>query len=256
MSLIWKCFHDGCAQEINDENLASILDGLLVNHYTEWEIPKIIELDIHDSKQIVITGDESQNVSSLINWDSSNTDVATISQEGIITALNYGETIITAQYGNKICSSVITVTQNATSVEFNDVKMTIGERVLINPIFSPANATETDVIYSFDDGNIISIDEFGAIRALSAGEITVIGVAPNGVTDTFTVLVRDPAFELEKGDVNGNEEINIIDLVRMKKFLCNIITLQNKNFIASDLNSDEVVNSSDLILLRKLLLTI
>ncbi|MBQ1961661.1 MAG: hypothetical protein II357_01050 [Clostridia bacterium] len=42
----------------------------------------------------------------------------------------------------------------------------------------------------------------------------------------------------------------------MKKFLCNIITLQNKNFIASDLNSDDVVNSSDLILLRKLLLTI
>jgi len=252
----WLVVIDGCAQEINDENLASILDGLLVSHYTEWEIPKVIELDIHDSKQVVIAGDESQYVSSLINWDSSNTDVATISQEGIITALNYGETIITAQYGNKICSSVITVTQNATSVEFNDVKMTIGERVLINPIFSPANATETDVIYSFDDGNIISIDEFGAIRALSSGEITVTGVASNGVTDTFTVSVRDPAFELEKGDVNGNEEINIIDLVRMKKFLCNIITLQNKNFIASDINSDEVVNSADLVLLRNLLLTI
>lgn len=250
----WLVVIDGCAQEINDENLASILDGLLVSHYTEWEIPKVIELDIHDSKQVVIAGDESQYVSSLINWDSSNTDVATISQEGIITALNYGETIITAQYGGKICSSIVTVTQDAISVNFENIKMIAGERMLIKPLFTPSTTTEKDIVYSFDDGNIISIDEFGAIHALSAGVITVTGAASNGVTDTFTVSVRDPAFESEKGDVNGDETINIIDLVRMKKFLCNIITLQRKNAIAADMSLDEIINSTDLVLLRTFLL--
>ena len=221
-----------------------------MSHYTEWEIPMVIELDIHDSKQVVIAGDESQYVSSLINWDSSNTDVATISQEGIITALNYGETIKTAQYGGKICSSIVTVTQDAISVNFENIKMIAGERMLIKPLFTPSTTTEKDNVYSFEDGNIISIDEFGAIHALSAGVITVTGAASNGVTDTFTVSVRDPAFESEKVDVNGDETINIIDLVRLKKFLCNIITLQRKNAIAADMSLDEIINSTDLVLLR------
>jgi len=82
----------------------------------------------------------------------------------------------------------------------------------------------------------------------------VTGVASNGVTDTFTVSVRDTAFESEKGDVNGDETINIIDLVRMKKFLCNIITLQRKNAIAADMSLDEIINSTDLVLLRTFLL--
>ena len=247
---------NGCMQEINDDNLISVIDGFLENNYTEWDIQKAVDIGINDSKQIIITGEESQNVLPLINWASSNPDVATISQDGIINALGYGETVITAQCGSKICSSIVTVKQNVTSVDFKDIKLTIGERLLIDPVFTPYNSTEKDVIYLFDNGNIINIDEFGVIQALSSGVITVTGVASNGVSDTFIVSVRDPAFELEKGDVNGDESIDAIDVVRMKKFLCNIITLQNKNSIASDLNTDEIINSADLILLRNLLMEI
>lgn len=40
----------------------------------------------------------------------------------------------------------------------------------------------------------------------------------------------------------------------MKKFLCNIITLQRKNTIAADMSLDEIINSTDLVLLRTFLL--
>lgn len=133
--------------------------------------------------------------------------------------------------------------------------MAVGERILINPIFTPSNTTEKDIIYSFDNGNIISVDEFGAIHALSAGVITVTGTSSNGISNTFTVTVRDPAFELEKGDVNGDEDVNIIDLVRMKKFVCGIIVLTNKNLEAADIDNSGSVNAYDLTLLRIKLLT-
>ena len=40
----------------------------------------------------------------------------------------------------------------------------------------------------------------------------------------------------------------------MKKFLCNIVTLQSKNTIAADMNLDDIINSADLVLLRTFLL--
>jgi len=245
---------NGCQQTINNENLSNIINGILINNYTNWEIPKTLKYSINTTNQIQVSGIDSQVVSSLLNWNSSNSEVAKVSVDGIITTLDYGEAIITAQYGGKICSSIITVSQDAISVDFEDIKMTVGERMLIKPLFIPSATTEKDIVYSFEDGNIISIDEFGAIRALSAGSITVTGVSSNGVSNTFTVSVRDPAFELEKGDVNGDETINIIDLVRMKKFLCNIITLESKNAIAADINLDDTINSMDLVLLKTFLL--
>jgi len=241
-------------QAINSENLYTIIDGNLINNYTNWEIPKTLDFSINTTNQIQVSGTDSQNVLSQLNWSSSNTEVAVVSSEGIVTTLDYGETIITAQYGGKICSSIVTVTQDAISVNFENIKMIIGERMLIKPLFTPSATTEKDIVYSFDDGNIISIDEFGAMHALSAGVIAVTGVSSNGVSNTFTVSVRDPAFESEKGDVNGDEMINVIDLVRMKKFLCNIITLQRKNAIAADMSLDDTINSTDLVLLRTFLL--
>lgn len=245
---------DSCQQTINSENLSSVIDGDLINYHTNWEIPKTLDYSINTSNQIQVSGIDSQIILSQLNWSSSNTEVAVVSSEGIVTTLDYGETIITAQYGGKICSSIVTVMQDAISVNFEDIKMIVGERMLIRPLFTPSATTEKDIVYSFDDGNIISIDEFGTIHALSAGVITVTGVSSNGVSNTFTVSVRDPDFELEKGDVNGDETINVIDLVRMKKFLCNIITLQSKNAIAADMNLDDTINSTDLVLLRTFLL--
>lgn len=134
--------------------------------------------------------------------------------------------------------------------------MTIGERMLIKPLFTPSATTEKDIVYSFDDGNIISIDEFGAIHALLAGVIAVTGVSSNGVSNTFTVSVRDPAFELEKGDVNRNDTVNIIDLIRLKKYLVGMISLTGKGTEAADIDENEVVDAVDLSLLRKILLGI
>ena len=51
------------------------------------------------------------------------------------------------------------------------------------------------------------------------------------------------------GDINGDSDVNIIDLVIIKK----ILTLGDKNKYA-DLNNDNVVNSFDIVLLKKYLL--
>ena len=53
------------------------------------------------------------------------------------------------------------------------------------------------------------------------------------------------------GDVNRDGECNILDLVRLRKYLINSATPINKT--NADLNKDDAVNLKDLVLLRKLL---
>lgn len=56
--------------------------------------------------------------------------------------------------------------------------------------------------------------------------------------------------------VNGDGDVNIIDLIRAKKQVAGIIALTGISFDAADLDSNNVVNAVDLSLLRKMLLII
>ena len=69
--------------------------------------------------------------------------------------------------------------------------------------------------------------------------------------DNLTIL---PAITLEKGDVNGDGVVNIMDLIRFKHHEAN----DNVEFYdeAADINGDSKINSQDLVALRKLLLGI
>ena len=82
------------------------------------------------------------------------------------------------------------------------------------------------------------------------------GTTDYGVTDTFVVTVSDSDFNREPGDVNGDGDVNIIDLIRAKKQVAGIIALTGISFDAADLDSNNVVNAVDLSLLRKMSLII
>ena len=56
------------------------------------------------------------------------------------------------------------------------------------------------------------------------------------------------------GDVNGDDSVDIIDLVKVKKHTAGVIKLTGTDFKAADLDENNQVDSSDLIRLRKILL--
>lgn len=91
------------------------------------------------------------------------------------------------------------------------------------------------------DGRIIPGDYlvYAELRGTSSG-VTVSSTAP------FTLLPEDLP-----GDVNGDETVDLLDLVRMRKYLVNSSTPINET--TADLDGDGTVSAQDLILLRKLL---
>ncbi|MBP3706350.1 MAG: hypothetical protein J6J13_03760, partial [Clostridia bacterium] len=93
------------------------------------------------------------------------------------------------------------------------------------------------------------------------------------VNCTLTVTVGDPPADGEtppvvippieddpptyqKGDTNGDDKINIVDLANVQKHLLGIITLSGSNLDAADTNSDGKINIVDLANVQKHLLGI
>ena len=114
-------------------------------------------------------------------WSSSNTDIATVSEDGIVTALSPGKVTISAQarLGNTVGSVEITVTK----AEFCDSQGTVIEYVscftqeskeLILWI-QPTKETYSgrNVTWSVENESIASIDQNGKLTAKAAGSTVV-----------------------------------------------------------------------------------
>ena len=49
------------------------------------------------------------------------------------------------------------------------------------------------------------------------------------------------------GDVNGDGQVNVSDIVKLTAHILNKSTLQNQFFTAGDINGDGVINVTDII---------
>ena len=182
---------DGTTQVIDNDTITEIVGGTAEDWFTEWEIPSAIKVNKGDVLPIEISGSEAGAVSDKLVWHSADESIAHVSESGVLTAVGYGKTIISATDGDKAVTSEVTVIQNATAVSFSDVEMVIGERTLIRPSFEPVSATETELTYSMDKEGIIEINEFGVMHALAEGSVIVTGTTAYGVSGQFTVTVKD-----------------------------------------------------------------
>ena len=233
-----------------------IVGGTSQNHLTEWELPSELELLLGQTKTISVAGEDADLVFSSLEWSSSDEQVITVSSSGVVTAIGYGKATVTATDGNKTSSCTVTVPQNATSVSFSDLSLTVGERTPLEPIFYPATSTETELTYTYDTASIVCIDEYNVLHALAAGTVTITATTDYGITTSFIVTVTDPDFIIKPGDITDDGFTDIRDLVRLKKYLAGMITLSGRAFAAANLQPDQEINTQDMVRLRQLLLGI
>jgi peptidoglycan hydrolase-like protein with peptidoglycan-binding domain len=244
---------DGTVNILDDDTISNIVGGTVTNHLTNWELADTIKMNFDDTQAVTVIGDDAVSVSAQLTWTSADESIVTVSSTGVLTAVGYGKVSVSATDGNKSSTCEVTVMQNALSVSFSDVDMIIGEKHLINPTFAPIMATETDMTYTYEEGTVISIDEYGVIRALAAGTITVTGTTEYGISSTFVVNVIDPDF-IRAGDINFDDEIDYYDLFSLEDHLLKKELLTGFALLAADMNKDGTVDILDLLTLKVYLL--
>lgn len=112
-----------------------------------------------------------------VTWSSADTLIATVDQNGLVTAKSCGTTTIacTAQEFNKTSKAVVTVAQPVTSVGLNTNAETLdidGTYQLTAQVM-PLNACNQKVFWSSADPSVAKVDITGLVTAMGCGTTTI-----------------------------------------------------------------------------------
>ncbi len=105
-------------------------------------------------------------------WECVDTNIATVSSTGRVTAKAAGQTIIMVKTENGATAYCkLTVLEAVTGLELTPEKVVIdvGEKVTLTPSFFPETASNTNVYWTSSDEDIVSVDKDGEITGKQGG---------------------------------------------------------------------------------------
>lgn len=274
---------------------ATVYPRLAKNHNLTWSI----EEQHSDIPFVYVKDDPCQDCADLSDKElkehiaTNHIDIATIDNNGVVTVYGYGSFIVkvTTEEGNKFATcSVKVVGDKVTKIELmpygsssklsekDVISLDKGERLLVNPIFTPGGARNKTVTWKSADERIVEVDKNGILSAKGAGE-TTISVSSNdtGIGTSVKVKVNNGIFKGESycytadTTVNVKNYMNVSDFTSVKVAGGNIssdgtlnfdknatvatVTVNGKTFSAikvDALSDDDIVFKNYDILLQKL----
>ena len=131
-----------------------------------------------------------------------------------------GEQTLTVNYFGAKTTFNVTVKElpvEEVIISENEMTLDIGKTAKLSASVLPANATNTSVLWSSSDPDVVRVDGNGNIAALKKGSAVITATASNGVSASCTVTVYLPAesVSLDKSELNmdrGETEVLIATL--------------------------------------------
>ena len=181
----------------------------------ELEIPERVEVYQTGTVILEATITPEQATNRGMTYSSSNTNVAVIDENGVITGVGVGSAVITGSSNdNPLLSDKCRVTVKpyvaVTGVEVTPKKMEIddGTAGRIHGNVIPSDASINDVIWQVDDSEIVTIDSKGYYKAKKPGKAIVTATTKeHGFTGTCEIIVK--AVAAHGVTVQGNMSIDI-----------------------------------------------
>ncbi len=189
-----------------------------------------------------------------IRWTSSNQTAATVSQDGKVTPLSAGVTVVTAAAGDYRASCIVTVQPErvrVTGIRFDEPTHTLmmGSTVTLQPIIAPDDATVKNLTWVSSDEQTATVSRTGIVTALSVGETTITATTVDGGYSAEIKIIITAAAQL--GDVNGDGYIDAADALLCLRASVGLITLTPEQEAAADVNHDGLIDAGDAILILR-----
>ena len=160
-----------------------------------------LELTEGETATLTATVKPDNATNKTVTWTSSSSSIATVDQNGKITAVSEGTATITAKAGDKTATCSVTVKKNTVAVESvtldkSSLELTEGETATLTATVKPDNATNKTVTWSSDKTSVATVDANGKVTAVAEGTATITAKAGDK-TATCSVTVKKNVIAVE-----------------------------------------------------------
>jgi uncharacterized protein YjdB len=222
-------------------------------------------IDVDGTLQLTATIEPDDATDKSVTWSSSDDDIATVDDNGLVTAVSAGTAKITVitHSGFRTATAEITViapdvpvTGVTLNVETLDLEINSSLRLFASVV--PEDATDQSVTWSSSDTEIVSVDNVGVITAVSLGTATVTATTTDGnhtasaeVTvspGTFTGSLSSEEFNYYPNPVENVLMVEGRDIVSIKILdITGKLVLQKKENFENGINVSMLENGLYLI---------
>lgn len=177
-------------------------------------------------------------------FSTSDNDIATISDDGMVTAVSEGIAIVTAKFSNGYSSQCTVevksgISPQDISLSTQSITLAVGSGQSITATVYPEDIADKTVYYSSSDNSVATVNESGYINAVGVGVAVIsaessssaiskkciVKVNSKSGTGNFSVSVSGTAYS-----VSGNPESNVIIELKNSKYTERTTTDKNGQF--------------------------
>lgn len=179
----------------------------------------ITRLEVGKTLQMEATILPSESTNKGIKWETNSKEIATISKDGLVTAVANGVLIITAKSlgGGRAAEYRICIITSVKNILFTpkEGKIKVGEPIQLTPRIFPRKSSNRTIRWGSSNNKIISVNAFGVITGKSIGKATITAITEDGnkkatyeveVTNFIYIPDQNFRFALLAAKIDNNKD--------------------------------------------------
>lgn len=138
-----------------------------------------LTMELYEERLLILTI-EPADFTDIVTWRSSDTNIVTVDETGLLRAEGLGTATVRVTVGSKAYSCTVTVVE-PTTVQLDSGSLTMEglDTWQLTATIRPESEAEREVQWSSSDENVATVDETGLVRALSKGTAEITAKVPD-----------------------------------------------------------------------------
>lgn len=195
----------------------------LITPVDSVSMEETMTITVGESKTLVATVSPKDASQELV-WTSTDSEIASVDQNGLVKALKVGSVAITAKEKNGgrnakyadcaiLVKAIVYPVENVT-LDVHDFELFESESKQLTATVSPQNATNKEIIWSSSNFEIATVDAKGLVTAIIAGTAVITASTKDGnKTANSNITVKASIAYVDAEGVNHGDGVTINEVV-------------------------------------------